>query len=288
MVPTVALKALTVLAPVALLAAAVALTGYGVSCASPPSPETLPELNKLAPQLPEPEPPPPPPEPAAEAEAFGGTVAEALDVGCTTAIVKGLSEQIIAKANCMFPGSYAELPEMDNVTRGDAVFPYLREGARDALVDAIEAAPKRKMKITSMLRTAVQQYLLYDWYKRGRCGIRLAARPGKSNHQTGLTIDISEHGSWRKTLKRHGFKWFGKRDPWHFDYVDGVKDAPKGLDLEAFQRLWNRNHPDEPIGTDGDWGDDTEKALRRAPAAGFPKGPSCDFVGDGPADDDAD
>jgi len=277
-----------VLAPVAFLAVAVALTSYGASCASSPSPETLPELHKVAPQLPEPEPPAPVAEPAAEPEPFSGTVAEAVDVGCTTAIVKGLSEQIIAEGNCMFPGSYAELPEMDNVTLGDAVFPYLREGARDALVDALEAAPKRKLKINSMLRTAVQQYLLYDWYKRGRCGIKLAARPGKSNHQTGLAIDISKPGSWRKTLKRHGFKWFGKRDPWHFDYVASDEQPPTGLDLEAFQRLWNRNHPDELIGTDGDWGDATEEALRRAPANGFAKGPTCDFVGDAPPDDDAD
>jgi hypothetical protein len=44
------------LAPLALLAAAVGLTAQGVSCASSPSPDTLPELNKVAPALPEPEP----------------------------------------------------------------------------------------------------------------------------------------------------------------------------------------------------------------------------------------
>jgi hypothetical protein len=209
-------------------------------------------------------------------------------VGCTTTIIKGLSEQIIAEGNCMFPGSYAKFPALDNVTQGDAVFPYMRLGARDALVDAVESAPKRKMKINSMLRTMAQQYLLYDWYKRGRCGIKLAARPGKSNHQTGLAIDISEPGSWRRTLKRQGFRWFGKRDQWHFDYVDGHSEVPKGLSLEAFQRLWNRNHPDEPIGSDGDWGDATKEALLRAPAGGFPKGPICDAKSADPPDASAD
>jgi len=265
----------SLLAPVALLAATVGLAGYGVSCASSPGPETLPELNKVAPTLPEPEPIPVLESPA-EPGPFTGTVAEALDVGCTTTIIKGLSEQIIAEGNCMFPGSYAELPILDNVTLGDAVFPYLREGARDALVDALQAAPKRKMKINSMLRTVAQQYLLHDWYKRGRCGVKLAALPGNSHHQSGLAIDISEPGSWRATLKRHGYQWFGTRDRWHFDYVDGDGQAPTGLDIEAFQRLWNRNHPDEPIGSDGDWGDATKEALLRAPAGGFPKGPSCD------------
>ncbi len=283
----VARRTTSLLAPVALLGLAVGLTAYGASCAAAPGPTSLPELNKIVPTLPEPD-PIPVVEPPAEPGPFSGTVAEALDVGCTTTIIKGLSEQIIAEGNCMFPGSYAKLPALDNVTLDDAVFPYLRLGARDALVDALEAEPKRKMKINSMLRTVAQQYLLHDWYKRGRCGVKLAALPGKSNHQTGLAIDISKPGSWRRTLKRHGYRWFGKRDQWHFDYVDGDAHAPKGLDVEAFQRLWNRNHPDEPIGSDGDWGDATKEAMRRAPAGGFPKGARCEVKDVAPPDASAD
>ena len=129
-----------------------------------------------------------------------------------------------------------------------------------------------------MLRTVAQQFLLYDWYQTKRCGIKLAAVPGQSNHQSGLAIDISSPRRWRKRLQRGGFRWLGKRDRWHFDYVGSKKRRPsknKGLDIRAFQRLWNRNHPAEAIAEDGGWGDSTEDALRRAPADGFRLGPNC-------------
>jgi hypothetical protein len=134
-----------------------------------------------------------------------------------------------------------------------------------------------------MLRTVAQQYLLYSWYERNRCGIKLAALPGNSNHQSGLAIDISTPGTWKKFLQREGFRWMGEKDRWHFDYVGTGKQevqARKGLDVMAFQRLWNRNYPEEPIRTDGGWGSDTERAIRRAPASGFGVGAVCRF-GDG-------
>ena len=120
-----------------------------------------------------------------------------------------------------------------------------------------------------------QQYLLYDWYKRGRCGIKLAATPGRSNHQSGLAVDIAEPGTWKKIMRKHGFRWMGKKDRWHFDY-DG-EEARRGLDVKAFQQLWNRNPPDDEIRADGDWGETTERALRMTPADGFPTGAICRF-----------
>lgn len=278
------------IAPIAALAGASLLLVYLASCSSDkvvkaPKDEPsaleksegdakkqppLPKLNKLkVPALPE--------RRAPKLPAAGGpTVADVLDDGCSTTIVMGLSEQIVAEANCMVPGAYARVPTLSNVTLSKAVFPYMQEPARDALVTALSKAKERPMKINSMLRTVAQQYLLYDWYKRKRCGIKLAAEPGSSNHQSGLAIDISEPGNWRKTLDRSGFRWMGKRDPWHFDYRGDGSEDNEGLDVKAFQRLWNRNHPDEPIGDDGSFGPDTEEALRRAPADGFPVGPTCD------------
>ena len=275
-----------------ILAPILALTGvsltvvYGASCSgsqtlspeSPPesTPDSPPDragkpppLGKFAQELPR-APKPRLPAPAQQ----GPSVAEVLGAGCSTTVVMGLSEQIIAEGNCIEPGAYARFPDRPNVTLGSAVFPYMVTGARDALVEATDAASKRPLRINSMLRTVAQQYLLYDWYRRGRCGIKLAAEPGKSNHQSGLAIDVRQHGAWRKTLSRHGFRWLGKRDRWHFDYAE-VEPSP-GLDVRAFQQLWNRNHPDEPIGTDGGWGPDTEDALRRSPAGGFSLGPVCE------------
>jgi hypothetical protein len=208
-------------------------------------------------------------------EDAGRSVAQVLDDGCSTKIVMGLSEQIIAEGNCIQPGAYAKVPSMKNVELGGAVFPYMTTGARDALVDAAAYGKRYDLKINSMLRTVAQQYLLYDWYKRGRCGIKLAATPGRSNHQSGLAVDIANPGTWKKIMRKHGFRWLGKKDRWHFDF-DGEK-AKRGLDIKAFQRLWNRNHPDDEIRADGDWGETTERALRAAPADGFPIGATCRF-----------
>ena len=203
------------------------------------------------------------------------TVQEAIDAGCSTTLVAGLSMQILAQANCNDPGAYVPIPPTEGVSLGSAVIPYMQAPARDALATALESNAGEPMQINSMLRTVAQQYLLYDWYKRGRCGIKLAATPGRSNHQSGLAVDIAEPGTWKKIMRKHGFRWMGKRDRWHFDY-DG-EEARRGLDVKAFQRLWNRNHPDDEIRADGDWGETTERALRMAPADGFPTGAICRF-----------
>ena len=265
---------------------ALGLSGYLASCAGSDGPESNkpPTLIVLSEQLPPlPEPPPVVVIPSARPAAVDPAkrlVADVLSSGCSTVVVKKLSEQIIAEGNCIKPGSFARVPRAKNVTMGKAVFPYMRKPARDALVKAVKRGKRYKMTINSMLRTVAQQYLLYDWYKRGRCGIKLAALPGTSNHQGGLAIDIREPGTWRKILTKQGFRWLGKKDRWHFDYVGRGAKKAKGLDMLAFQQLWNRNHPEDRIDEDGEWSDDTKEALRRAPVAGFKLGPECEAAED--------
>jgi hypothetical protein len=203
------------------------------------------------------------------------TVANAVSSTCTTSSVKGLSLQIIAEAQCMNPEAYAEVPALSNLSFGANVFPYLEKPARDALVSALKASPSKTLTVNSMLRTIVQQYLLYSWYQNGTCGIGLAAKPGNSNHETGLAMDVNEYSSWRTSLEGKGFKWFGSADKVHFDYKGSGSTSYKGVDVEAFQRLWNRNHPEDKIGTDGEWGPQTEARMKKAPPDGFLKGPEC-------------
>lgn len=248
------------------MAAWLALFAIGCSTSS----DGLPKLAKFGESIPE----VPIPVPLASEQPPAPTVDDVSKKGCTTVVVKGLSEQIIAEGNCLVPGAYSRVPDLSAIEWDKSAFPYMKEPARDALVEALDGA-KHKLKVNSMLRTVAQQYLLYDWYRQGRCGITLAAAPGTSNHQTGLAIDVSSPKRWRRKLTRHGFRWLGKKDRWHFDYVADDVDHAKGLDMKAFQRLWNRNHPSEPISEDGDWGESTEKALRRAPADGFPIGATC-------------
>jgi hypothetical protein len=203
------------------------------------------------------------------------TVGEAVSATCTTASVKGLSQQIIAEGQCFQPNAYVEIPKMSNVSFGPNVFPFLEKPARDALVSALEANPGKSMSVNSMLRTVAQQYLLYRWYKLGKCGIGLAAKPGNSNHETGLAMDINEYSTWKTPLQSRGFKWYGSGDKVHFDYTGAGAVDYKGVDVEAFQRLWNLNHPEDLIDEDGAWGPQTEARMKKAPAAGFEKGSTC-------------
>lgn len=217
---------------------------------------------------------PEPTESASEA-LTAGSVEKAAKDGCSTAAVKKLSLQIIEEARCVQPDAFVPLPSRPNLTVESVVFPYLEAPARAKLVAALDANPNKRMTINSMLRTVAQQWMLRKWDLQGRCGIKVAAEPGRSNHETGLAIDIEEYSSWRSILQQRGFRWLGSDDPVHFDYVGSGAVDHRGLDVLAFQRLWNRNNPNDLIAEDGDWGPDTEARMKKAPAAGFRVGPQC-------------
>jgi hypothetical protein len=131
------------------------------------------------------------------------------------------------------------------------------------------------LEVNSALRTLPQQYLLYRWYKSGRCNIGLAASPGQSNHESGLAIDVEDNAGWQKVMANHDMKWLGASDPVHFDYVGEGRVDLGGLSVLAFQKLWNRNHPEDQIAEDSAYGDDTERRLALAPVGGFAKGADC-------------
>jgi hypothetical protein len=221
------------------------------------------------------------PEPVGEATS-ALTVQEAINSSCSTTSVKGLSVQIVGQANCISPGAFVLVPNKPNLSLGAAVFPYLELPARDALVSALAAHPSTTMTVNSMLRTVAQQYLLYTWYQNGQCGIGLAATPGNSNHETGLALDVSEYSTWKAPLTAKGFTWFGSADTVHFDYTGAGAVSYKGTDVLAFQQLWNKNNPGDPIAEDGSYGPQTGSRLAKSPAGGFAVGPSCPPAAKGP------
>lgn len=213
--------------------------------------------------------------PPSKPEKRPGTVERAAAQACSTARVDGLSRQIIAEARCLDANAFARVPARRNLVSGGHVFLYLDAPARDHLLRALDAHPKRVMKVHSALRTVAQQYLLSRWAAGKRCGIQLATRPGQSNHETGLALDVADHGAWRSALEREGFRWLGAIDRVHFDFVGPGATHHDGLDVQAFQRLWNRNHPDDTIGESGRYDAATEQRLKKSPAAGFPIGSRC-------------
>lgn len=212
-----------------------------------------------------------------EEEAMGSieittqTVREFEGSTCSTATVAGLSRQIAEEMLCMAPGVVAKLEEGNGLSfRSAAVLPYMEAEAAQDLLDAAMETP---ITLNSGFRTVVQQYLLRKWFERGRCGIPAAAQPGRSNHESARAIDVQNRAQARSALRRHGWQDPFSRDPVHFEH----RSSPdmRGLDVHAFQRLWNRNNPDDQISEDGDFGGNTRARLRLSPASGFATGPTC-------------
>ena len=121
---------------------------------------------------------------------------------CSTRVVLGLSEQIIDEINCISPGSLVRVSGGGIVNSGSAMLPYF---TAEAAAGLRAAARERSISIVSAYRTVAQQYLLRKWASRRRCGVRLAARPGRSNHESGRAIDVRNAGSMVSLMRRHGW-----------------------------------------------------------------------------------
>lgn len=52
------------------------------------------------------------------------------------------------------------------------------------------------------------------------------AKPGTSAHETGLALDIQNYEKARPFLEKHGFSWYGVKDPVHFTFNSGQKVSP--------------------------------------------------------------
>ena len=199
------------------------------------------------------------------------TVVSYTTSSCSTAVVLGLSKQIADEVGCANPTGLVKLNAGGNLQiTSNAVLPYLSmKGKTD--IEAV--AQGRVVQINSAFRTVAQQYLLYRWFQLGRCGITAAATPGRSNHESGRALDLANYAQVITPRANRGWAHDVPGDDVHFDHL--TSPDIRGRDVLAFQRLWNRNHPDDLIAEDGDYGPGTETRLRQAPAEGFPLGPTC-------------
>jgi hypothetical protein len=188
---------------------------------------------------------------------------------CSTAPVRGLSDQIVAEMNCIKPGLMTRIDGYNVTLTSSAALPYLQAPAAASLKAA--TTWRSGLHLNSALRSVAQQWLLYHWYQSHQCGIALAAKPGLSNHEDGMALDTPDYSSWRSTLEANGFHWFGSSDVVHFDRSGGV-DARGVL---AFPRLWNRNNPRDRITEDGIFGPQVDARIKMSPRAGFSGPQSC-------------
>jgi len=211
------------------------------------------------------------PSPALGETSSASTVGSFIASGCSTSAVRGLSVQIAEEVDCMSPDSLVRFSSSSRIAfASKAVLPFLHARAR---TDLIAAAADAKLTVNSGYRTIAQQYLLYRWFKAGRCGITAAATPGRSNHESGRAIDLGNWSTRVGVMAAHHFAHDVPGDPVHFDNTRAPDN--RGKDVRAFQRLWNRNHPGDKISVDGAYGPQTASRLKQAPATGFAKGAQC-------------
>lgn len=193
---------------------------------------------------------------------------------CSTNDVLALSLQIAQEVECIAPGGLVEFEEGDNIEFTGVVLPYMSMGGREDMYAAVAAGGGTKLRINSAYRTVVQQYLLYRWGDLGRCNISVVATPGNSPHESGRALDVQNYGDWVTLLEANNWDHYGPGDLVHFTHLPSP--ANPGQTVLAFQRLWNRNAPDDQIDEDGIYGPQTEARVKMAPAEGFGLGAQCD------------
>jgi hypothetical protein len=213
-----------------------------------------------------------PPGPALSEIDSASTVGDAAGAtGCSTAVVIGLSQQIAEQANCEHPGDFVPFAATGGITfTSSAVLPYLDQAARDDLQAVAVGDP---LTVNSGLRTLAQQYLLYQWWQQGACGITAAATVGTSNHEGGRAVDLDNYAARITAMAAHGWAHDVAGDPVHFDHLSSPDH--RGEDIHAFQTLWNLNEPSDPIAADGAYGAMTAAKLAATPATGFAQGATC-------------
>lgn len=121
---------------------------------------------------------------------------------------------------------------------------YLDREAASAFIELLEFAKKqnREIKISNSYRSLDKQAVLRLSYLRFKTAV--AAKPGFSTHQSGLSVDIrgtiaevkTEEG--KKIIKTKLFYWLKRNapkfgwyndfpgEPWHWSYVSGKMKRP--------------------------------------------------------------
>ena len=196
--------------------------------------------------------------------------------GCSTAGLRKLNNQIVEVllAAVNPPGetnlvSCTDIPLLRVV--GNSTIPLLQPAARTSLQRVIEQK-NRHLDLIHAYRTIAQQFVLREWKLRGKCHITQARKPGTSDHERGIAIDIDDFDVWKSTLQANGWAWAGPGDRGHFSFTgDGVNSDVITESVRAFQVLWNRNNPEDLIDEDGIFGDiQTGPRLLLSPVEGFP------------------
>lgn len=100
-----------------------------------------------------------------------------------------------------------------------------------AMENAFSKAFGSGISVQEGFRSFEKQKYLYDGYRAGRPGFNLAAKPGTSNHGTGIAVDLggpfmnsnsAQHKWLQANGPKFGWHWVGRTfsqvEPWHWEY----------------------------------------------------------------------
>jgi hypothetical protein len=78
------------------------------------------------------------------------------------------------------------------------------------------------LAINSGFRTMSEQQYFYNCYKTGSCNNgNLAAKPGYSNHQSGIALDLTTSSWLANNASKYGFIRTVPSEAWHYEYING-------------------------------------------------------------------
>lgn len=126
-----------------------------------------------------------------------------------------------------------------------------------------------ELRLESGFRTVEQQRELYRAWRKGHGN--KAARPGKSNHQSGRALDIAVKSvpgalAWlEENAASFGFKRTVKSEPWHWEYVDIpiARGATKRIKRKAGKATKAVGHARRPARHPGSAGKTSRAPGRR-------------------------
>jgi hypothetical protein len=187
---------------------------------------------------------------------------------CETSAVFGLTKQIAEELNQMGI-SFVSINSESGVNCTQGCSGFIQQAPLDSLSN-ISRKVGRVIKLSSAWRSTAQQYLLYQWKNQSKCGqTNIVFTPGTSNHEGGIAIDVPDYKLWEKVLTENGWSYpMPDIDKVHFEYGAGTQEFAR-KNLLAFQRLWNRNNPNQIISEDGVFGPETAAAFEKSPCDGW-------------------
>ena len=196
-------------------------------------------------------------------------------------LIDGLSTQLIEELICMDDSwlEFYEPCEEPGCIWAHGPQPLAARPEVLRSLEQITLAVNDFISITAAYRDVAMQYYS-RWYKENCSEAFNAAIPGQSNHQGGRAIDVRYYDFWNDILLANGWEHPIPTDEPHYELIVSDEFRAESAELQilsitAFQRLWNRNNPDDLIEEDGIYGPGTKARLGMSPVEGFPIG-ACD------------